>query len=315
LRYREAASTFADTIEVTSKLTNATWPFYDFEDIGIFAQEQTEAKYLEQISYLTRVSHDQREDYLDFQEGIYERWVKDGHQRAYGNLNVLEQGGYMDDILGWSPEGVFPRPDLEEYYPLSFRYPPPNSYFVVNFDIRSINYDDLFASILELKNQTLISNVNPYIEGDQAEKDYHSSFHDQLDGSDVSFPHSFMFRPVHEKVEDYESEIVAVVLMAVPWDASLRRLLPQEVEGIIAVGRNNCGQEFTYEIVGEDAYFVGWEDLHDRQYDSKEYVVNLDFSDHADFLNTPGHCAYSLVSTSTPNFKLLMQYRAMLLTP
>jgi hypothetical protein len=202
----------------------------------------------------------------------------------------------VDDILAFTAEGVVPSPDIEEYYPLAFRYPPPNSYFIVNLDIKSINYDDLFSSLLLLKNQTLISNVNPYVEGDQAEKDYHASFHDQLPDSDASFPHSFMFRPVHEKVEDPESEIVAVVLIPVAWDASLRRLLPDEVEGIIAVGRNNCGQQFTYEIVGEDAYFMGWEDLHDPHYDDKEFVVNLDFSDHADFMDTPGHCAYTLVS-------------------
>ena len=295
-RLREATTTFGDTLEVTSRLMNATWPFYNFPDLDVLAQQEVDAKNLENLQYLTRVRHDQRPAYLEFQAGIYERWVKAGHIRYYGSLDVLDQSGYMNDILEFTSSGIVPSSNKEEYYPLAFRYPPPNSYFVINFDISSINYSDLFASLLYLKNQTLLSNLNPYIEGDQAEKEHHAAFHDQVPGSDVSFPHSFLFHPVHERVEDPQSDIVAVVLSPVAWDAALRRLLPNEVEGILAVARNNCGQQITYEIVGEDAFFVGWEDLHDSKYNEYEYIVSLSFGDHPEYYTTPGHCAYSLVS-------------------
>lgn len=297
LRLREAARMFGHTVQATSELTNTTWPFYDYYDgIGVFAQEEVDAKQMESIQYLTRVQHSEREAYLDFQRQRYEQWVKEGHMQAYGHMDFLldDPATYQDDILEFSTTDftVNPSSDKEEYYPLAYRYPPPNSYFVVNFDISSINYDELFASMLHLKNQTLISNVNPYIEGDEAEKQYHAQFHDQLPDSKSDFPHSFLFHPIMKDAKS--DEIIAVVTFPIAWDASLRRLLPSQVKGIIAVARNNCEQSVTYEIVGNEAFFLGWEDLHDTKYDDKEYVVNLDFSDHPEFEETKGHCVYSL---------------------
>lgn len=128
LRLREAATVFGDTLGATTKLMNATWPYYDLEDLDWLAEEQVKAKTLESIHYLTRVRRDQRASYLDFQAGICERWVKAGCMRAYGNLDVLVQDGYMNDILEFIPQGAVPSSDKDEYYALAYRYPPPNSY-------------------------------------------------------------------------------------------------------------------------------------------------------------------------------------------
>lgn len=135
---------------------------------------------------------------------------------------------------------------------------PPNSYIIVNFDISSINNDDLFASLLKLQNQTLISNVNPYIEFDKAEAEVPRQVSFTNCWLQTYFPHSFMFHPVHRKPENSsnDDDIVAVVLAANAWDAALRNLLPETVHGLIAVGRNNCSQSFSYNIVGKDDFFM-----------------------------------------------------------
>ncbi|CAB9525301.1 Guanylate cyclase (Partial), partial [Seminavis robusta] len=250
LRIREAARSFTETLQATAELTNTTWPYYDYyHGLNAFASEQVSAKNMESIGYLTRVRHDQREAYLDFQRTRHEEWVQAGHMDAYGNMDRLFPDLYQDDILGFNNTdfSVTPSPDRDEYYPLAYRFPPPNSYFIVNFDISSINYDDLFASLLSMGNQTLLSNINPYIDGDDAEKEYHAQFHDRLPGdrSDSSFPHSFLFHPVHgpsSSNDGAKPPIVAVVTYPIAWDASLRRLLPDQVKGIIAVARNNCNQ-------------------------------------------------------------------------
>lgn len=301
-RLREAVRSFGQVVEVITKETNQSWPFFDYAGIEMFAQEQLDSKGLENLQYLTRVNHSQREQWLAFESDIYERWVKSGHTRAYGNLDSLVEGGYQADILEVTDAGVYPSSEKEEYWPLAFRYPPPNSYFIVGLDISSINYDDMFASLKLLGNQTLISNVNPYIESDEEEAKQHAKFHSTLaDGSSrTDFPHSFMFHPVHQEPNNSSSDIVAMVLVPIAWDASLRNLLPASVNGLVVVGRNSCGQEFSYLIEGENAYFIGNEDLHDEAYDSMETAVNLDFSVHPKFGDTAGHCTYTLVSLSIP---------------
>ena len=105
-----------------------------------------------------------------------------------------------------------------------------------------------------------------------------------------------MFHPVHDKFSDADSDVVALTAISLAWDAALRDLLPQDVEGIFVVGKNNCGQSFTYEIVGRDAYFLGDSDLHESAFDGRGLFVSLDFHDHPKFFDMPGHCAYSLVS-------------------
>ena len=104
-----------------------------------------------------------------------------------------------------------------------------------------------------------------------------------------------MFHPVHAKFGDQESEVVALSAISLAWDAALRNLLPSDVEGIHVVGKNNCGQSFTYEIVGRDAFFRGDADLHEPEFDGRGFYVSLDFHEHGDFFKMPGHCAYSLV--------------------
>ena len=268
-RLQEAATTFGITLESTTALMQQTcgapkssapkevdpiWPYYDYPDISRFAEQEWRSKRLESIQYLARVKHQDRHQYMEWQGQIVERWVTEGHMRAYGNLDNLVPAGYMNDILEVTDEGVLPSTEKEEYWPLAFRMPPPNSYFVVGLDISSINYDDLFTALKTLGNQTLLSNINPYIESDDAERRYHEQFHSELPDSQASYPHSFLCHPVN----DAQKELIGVVLLPVAWDSALRNLLPSNVQGINVIVENSAGQAETYRIAGKDAFYVSF---------------------------------------------------------
>lgn len=73
--------------------------------------------------------------------------------------------------------------------------------------------------------------------------------------------------------------------------------MPSSVEGIYAVVRNTCNQSFTYELVGEEAYFLGNGALHEPEYAYLNRSVDLmGIHTHDDYATTPGHCLYELVS-------------------
>jgi len=103
------------------------------------------------------------------------------------------------------------------------------------------------------------------------------------------------FQAIHKNVGDSDSETVALVSLAFAWDAALQHLLPEGVEGIHSIIKNNCGQAFSYEINGADAIFVGEGDLHETKFDDREVVANLALHSHPEFATTSGHCQFSMV--------------------
>ncbi len=73
--------------------------------------------------------------------------------------------------------------------------------------------------------------------------------------------------------------------------------------GMITVVTNDCvGDVFTYEINGNDAFFLGNEDLREPKHDGLKRVVRLTDSSIPNTFSTPGHCHYEMVSFEEPSF-------------
>ena len=103
--------------------------------------------------------------------------------------------------------------------------------------------------VFNLKNETLSGSVSPTY-GIEAilDVEQHAAFHSRIHGSAASYPHTYLYTPVHRSVGDPESDIVAVLVSLFAWDISMRDLLPSNVSGIIAVLENTCNQTYTYRI-------------------------------------------------------------------
>lgn len=157
------------------------------------------------------------------------------------------------------------------------------------------DYQAIIAAAKALRSETLFTAIRPFA---AIPEEQHRLMHDSLPGSHVDHPHSNSYQPIRKDLEDPDSDIVAFVVSGVAWDASMRGLLPDGVEGIHCVISNTCGQSFTYEIVGRSAIFVGDGDQHDNQYDEYEVFVDLSLAEHPDIRNVSGHCLFEMVSTA-----------------
>lgn len=154
--------------------------------------------------------------------------------------------------------------------------------------------------MIVLRNQTLITPVRKYVGVPTAmSQDEHDALHSALPDSNSEHPHSVVVHPIHERIDDPDSPIVALFGGGIAWDFALRNLLPHGVRGMMTVIKNTCNQSFTYEIDGRDALFKGAGDSHNTKYDRMEVFINLALSTHADFDSTPGHCRYSMVRSLT----------------
>ena len=63
-------------------------------------------------------------------------------------------------------------------------------------------------------------------------------------------PMSLFMQPVFADLFDTSSPLVGVLHAAVPWDSYVVNLLPQGVNGIRVVMRNDCGEPHTYQVDG-----------------------------------------------------------------
>jgi hypothetical protein len=93
-------------------------------------------------------------------------------------------------------------------------------------------------------------------------------------------PHGLILDPVFESFEETPKIVGFLVSLATFETFGLSRLLPVGTDGIIAVITDNCNNlNMSYELNGPNATFLGFEDLHDPNFDSFEANVQLD-TDH-----------------------------------
>jgi class 3 adenylate cyclase len=173
-------------------------------------------------------------------------------------------------------------------------------------DYSDLNWDvphsapDLFPAFLAaniLKNESITTGMESYPTDSTFTKKEHDALHSQINGSDISFPHSFILHPVPKIPGDVNSEIVAYIFGGFAWDFALRFLLPEGVDGIIAEIENSCDQKFSYRLSGQDAFYIGDGAKHETKYDHMKVSRSLlPPNTHPNLTTTPGHCYYSIVS-------------------
>jgi len=302
----DAMESLSDTLTSSAEAANATWPFFTLHNFESYAQHNRLQSKTELTTVSNIVEFEQWDEWVAYSNRTHEKWVKEGHMLSAGNLDRLSEVSYQPAITQLTAEGIvpeIPRPSYAVYWSFS---PPPANYALVNGNIRSVpDYDQLFTATQALRNETVVSRVRPYATavGVAFTEEQRNGMHSELPPGETEHPHSFLMHPVFEKVRDPSSKIVAVLLIGSAWDATLKNLLPDGVNGIDAVIRNNCDQSFTYRINGADALYLGWGDLHEEKYNDMRVDVSLSSHTHGDFMATPGHCVYELNLYPTSDFE------------
>lgn len=295
---REACEALSDIVTSSATAANATWPFYTLPDFESYAYHHRVQTNTELTTVLNVVDLEDFDDWVDYSIANYEDQVKEGHLINAGNLDRLTEVAYQPTITRLTAEGIIPEIERPSYNVVWSYSPPPANYALVNGNVRSVpDYDALFIATETLRNETVVSGVRSYATavGIAFTEEEHNAMHSDLPAGETEHPHSFFMHPIYERLHDPSSKIVATLLIGSAWDASLKNLLPEGVNGLDVVISNNCNQSFTYRINGPTVQYQGWGDLHEREYDSQSVRVSLSSGEHPKFATTEGHCIYEMV--------------------
>jgi hypothetical protein len=88
--------------------------------------------------------------------------------------------------------------------------------------------------------------------------DTHVAYHEQFlenelnVSSALTTPHAYLVEPVFERVGDPTALVVGYLQGLVPFDRLLQNVLPEGVSGVYVVLENNCAEQYTYVLNGNE---------------------------------------------------------------
>lgn len=257
-------------VEVTSLAVDsgASWPNFtlpDFEYRASILRSVADAGavlYLPLVTASTRAGWEAYsvenalwiQDAQDFENSLSQRQLyPPNFDNGFSDqIYVLEDGKpHVDEHTG-------------PYYPIWQHYPVVKE--LVNFDLL---WGDKFHDDIEATMQSqnaVIGKSWDLSQQDDAFVQMLSPWMDKsgLQANDVV---SKIFYPIFDGLFEGH-EMVAMSALLVNWSALFKNILAPSVSGIIAVLSNECGQNYTYKIAGEQAFLLGEGDHHDRQFES-----------------------------------------------
>lgn len=81
-------------------------------------------------------------------------------------------------------------------------------------------------------------------------------------------PLSYLYTPVYDFFKAGDRTVVALMTCTLYWRKYFMGILPDNVNGLVAVLENSCGGRYTYYLEGKEAFPVGYGDLHDPTFDA-----------------------------------------------
>jgi hypothetical protein len=113
-------------------------------------------------------------------------------------------------------------------------------------------------------------------------------------------PHGFLLVPVHKEFVDKDPETVGILIGVTVFSNLLDRLLPEGRDGIIAILSDSCGNTMSFELSSGKAAFLGYEDLHEQEFEDYErHVSNLEMYEDE---KIEGLCVHGLSVYPTTKF-------------
>jgi len=110
-----------------------------------------------------------------------------------------------------------------------------------------------------------------------------------LDGPAVN-----IFYPVFSDLNDNRT-VVAVLALTAKWDSFLLPNLPPDPHGLIVTLHNGCEQSFSFEVTGEEVFYLGPGDFHEEDYGKygKEFELMADSSVFTEVQMAPKYCTHT----------------------
>ncbi|CAB9519281.1 Guanylate cyclase (Partial), partial [Seminavis robusta] len=240
-----------------------------------------------------------KDKFTNYTTKNYQQIIQSAHLMQNGDFRRLnnDTSVYKPFISKNSPQGYLPDDDRDEYWPSTGQFsPPPATYGIVNWNVHHI--PPLAFAIdasVALKYETTFTMITPYRSVDLImTKAEHAAKHSDLLDSTPEHPHTFAVHPIHRDPLNADSEIVGIVVAALALDVALLNLLPEGVQGIHCIISKNMNQTFTYEIIGNDAIYLGEGDMHEEQYTDMGVFVDLALHTNPEYRTTPRNTLYRM---------------------
>jgi class 3 adenylate cyclase len=111
--------------------------------------------------------------------------------------------------------------------------------------------------------------------------------------SDLEGPAVDIWYPVFSDLSE-DRTVVAILSMTALWDSFLLPNLPPDPNGLIVVISNECDQQFTFEITGDEVIYLGPKDAHEADYSSfkREFQLMAEKSAFTEISMSQDYCPY-----------------------
>ena len=207
-----------------------------------------------------------------------------------------------------SPNGVAVEETPGPYLPTWQVMPPLQQ--IINYDILSDPALRAAAEATMQSKEVTISQLNKLQQMSQQEANLVSALYSNLLELRYGKPNmtyhgdqiATMLYPIFDTFDTKTRRLVGMFSAIIYFEQFFSAILPPNTNGVLGVVENGCGDQFTYEINGDTAVFLGNEDLHDRSFD---YMVQtfefaslgnsktFSYSEKSVKLNQE-HCPYTL---------------------
>lgn len=305
-----------------AQFANATWPFVtlpDFEMKTRLTLELAEVIAIFMLPIVTKENLAKWSDYTLANQAWY--WKGMEIQQTMFGVNATTSGvEHFDDpedglqvpgdIIQFESEGpderLVPLDDSDEgpFFPV-WQYSPQVPVPVINADFGTLPdaENEIKAFVTDQRRRTVAGPTLEFQAGsggavflDLLLERYQGGGNQYLGG-----PLSYYYIPVYESF-DTGAQLVALLMAFIYWQTYFEKLLPETAQGIHIVLENTCGQVHTFEVSGSAALFLGYEDMHDTEFDYLEAST-----DYGAFLQSRpennGGCYYRLRVYPTQRFK------------
>ena len=184
----------------------------------------------------------------------------------------------------YNHEGPIPPQDPGPFVPCWQLTPEPENVEILNFDLQSVPSFSQGFTALQEGNSILSEPVNSTLL--QGLPGVHLDSTDDLDE-----PRAFLMHPVYSNFSG-EAEISGTLAALFRLQYLFRGTQDSRELGMVAVLRDSCGLNHTYNLNGPEVRYAGNTDLHDTTYD--HLLVSVPFTDQLYEKNVSFVCSYTL---------------------
>jgi len=285
---------FSTTITSYALSTRAEWPFVSLPHFEVRGLEMNQLSNSLLLSFSPYVSTEEA-----LRWGLYtsymQNWIQQGvdhnmdlHKEYLDKTGKQQVDPILPEIWDWdyTQQHNSTRTKVTHqgpYLPVWQMAPAPHDPNVVNYNLLDNPVFQRIEHGMQSINKPVLS------EATDLAWLYNGSVYD-----DPTHPHSFLLQPVYQDFTNHSQDMLGVLVAVIGWDHYFENLLPPEAHGITVVMKDTCGDEFSYQINGAHAHFLGYGDHHERKYSHLEEASPFDVLHQLENSKFHTHCEYEM---------------------